>query len=472
MLPTNFTPGDVIAGRYRLESLLGAGGMGSVWRADHLMLKSPVALKFIDPTIASSEAAVARFVREAQSAAALRSTHVVQIFDYGVEQSVPYIVMELLTGETLRDRLDHQGPLLPRDTARIMSQVARAVGKAHDAGIVHRDLKPENIFLVSEDEHEVVKVLDFGIAKVSDRSTGTTSNATRTGAILGTPYYMSPEQAQGNKAVDHRTDLWALGVITYECVVGARPFDSDGLGELILRICAEPLPVPSQHARVPPSFDAWFQRAASRSPDGRFSSAKELIETLRMALGVTLRDSDGPPALAGMADRVSGVPAITASGAVPTPVGATWGMTTNQAAIAAAPAIPIKKSNPLPLLLGIAVGAFVLLGVGGFAVVQIKRSAAASAPSAATAEMAATSAAEPPPAAPSAEPTPPPEPAPEPSASVEPEAPKAAASKAAPTPAVKAKPGGTKSKPPEPAKPSETKPKPAATTGAFDDRKG
>src|SRR5688572_27067082 len=265
MSTVNFDAGEIIAQRYRLVSLLGRGGMGAVWRADHVSLNSPVALKFIDGGVSTSEEAIARFMREAQSAAALRSSHVVQIFDYGVDRGVQYIAMELLHGESLRARLDRAGRLAPADAVRILTQVARAVAKAHDAGIVHRDLKPDNVFLVPEEDHEVAKVLDFGIAKVSAPGVSPGSG-TRTGAVLGTPYYMSPEQAQGNKSVDHRSDLWSLAVIAYECVTGELPFKSEALGDLILKICMLPLPVPSQQASVPPGFDAWFARGANREP--------------------------------------------------------------------------------------------------------------------------------------------------------------------------------------------------------------
>jgi len=225
-------PGVVVSGRYRLESLLGQGGMGSVWRAHHLTLNAPVAIKLIDPALASSPDAQARFIREAQAAAALRSPNVVQTLDFGVDDGIPYIVMELLIGENLADRLARVGRLTPAQTARVVVDVAKAIGKAHAAEIVHRDLKPDNVFLARDEDDEVVKVVDFGVAKATGM-VGASTSRTRTGAILGTPYYMSPEQAQGDKRVDWRTDLWALAVIAFECLVGRRPFEADGLGSLI-----------------------------------------------------------------------------------------------------------------------------------------------------------------------------------------------------------------------------------------------
>jgi serine/threonine-protein kinase len=276
----------VLAGKYRLVSKLDQGGMGSVWRAEHLTLHSPVAIKLIDPNIAVNPEAHARFMREAQAAAALRSPHVVQILDFGVDQEAPYIAMELLEGESLADRLARTVRLSPREAAHVMTHVARAIGRAHEAGIVHRDLKPENVFIIKNDEEEHAKVLDFGIAKSTPRGLGALEDSgTRTGALLGTPYYMSPEQAEGVRTVDHRTDIWTMGVLAFECITGRRPFDAETVGSLLLAICARDLPVPSTRAPVPPGFDAWFARCCARSPDDRFPTAKEAANALRAVCG-------------------------------------------------------------------------------------------------------------------------------------------------------------------------------------------
>jgi serine/threonine-protein kinase len=283
-------PNRVLAGRYRLESRLGVGGMGAIWRAEHLVLRAPVAVKLIDREAVPDDDTVARFMREAQSAATLRSPHVVQILDYGVDQAVPFIVMELLEGENLAQRLKRVKRLSPGETAKVLTQVGRAVQRAHEAGIVHRDLKPENVFLVHNEDDEVAKVLDFGVAKVEQAGLGPEGTRTRTGSILGTPYYMSPEQAQGNKTVDFRSDLWSLGVIAFECLLGKRPFWSDGLGDLVLMICVRDMPIPSEFGAVPLGFDEWFARACSRDPEARFQSARELTEALREALGLEGRD--------------------------------------------------------------------------------------------------------------------------------------------------------------------------------------
>lgn len=271
--------GLVLAGRYRLESQLGKGGMSSVWIAEHLALRSSVAVKLLDPALAASDEGVERFQREAQAAASLRSAHVVQVLDYGVDDSRPFLVMELLKGENLGARLERVRCLTPEKTLDVVTQVARAIGRAHEAHIVHRDLKPENIFLVDEGDHELVKVLDFGIAKTSQQ--GFTGLQTRTGVTMGTPYYMSPEQAEGKRAVDFRSDLWALGVIASECLTGERPFDGETFGELLLNICARPIPLPSSQGIVPAGFDEWFVRATNRNPEQRFSSAQDLATQLR-----------------------------------------------------------------------------------------------------------------------------------------------------------------------------------------------
>jgi serine/threonine-protein kinase len=284
-------PNRVLAGRYKLEVRLGAGGMGTIWRAEHLVLQAPVAVKLIDRDAVPDEDTLARFMREAKSAAALRSPHVVQIIDYGVDGKIPFMVMELLEGENLAQRLKRARRLSRQETARILTHVGRAMQRAHEAGVVHRDLKPDNVFLVRNEDEEHAKVLDFGVAKVDHAALGPEGTRTRTGSILGTPYYMSPEQAQGNKAVDHRSDLWSIGVIAFECLTGKRPFYSDGLGDLVLTICVRDLPVPSDVAPVPLGFDAWFARACARDPEERFQSAREMTEALREALGLDPREA-------------------------------------------------------------------------------------------------------------------------------------------------------------------------------------
>jgi hypothetical protein len=245
-------------------------------------LRSPVAIKLIAREMAETDDGLQRFFREARTAAALRNPHVVQILDYGVEQSVPYIVMELLEGEPLSERLKRLGRLSLRETEYVLRHVSRALGRAHDAGIVHRDLKPANVFIVANEEDELIKLLDFGIAKARvDVLTASMANNTRTGVFLGTPFYMSPEQVEGSKSLDYRADIWSLGVLAYECLLGALPFSGDTFGSLVLSICSRPLPIPSKQGPVPVGFDAWFARACARDPGQRFSSAREAASELR-----------------------------------------------------------------------------------------------------------------------------------------------------------------------------------------------
>ena len=252
--------------------------MGSVWLAEHLTLNSWVAVKLMDPSIASTVEGAERFRREAQAAASLRSAHVVQVLDYGVHENTPFLVMELLQGQSLAECLEREKRLTPERTLSIITQVARAIGRAHAGGIVHRDLKPDNIFLVREDDQELAKVLDFGIAKATGPRFG--GMETRTGVTMGTPYYMSPEQVEGKKALDHRSDLWSLAVIACECLTGVRPFDGETFGELLLNICARPVLPPSRQGFFLPGFDDWFAKGANRDPELRFASAQELAAAL------------------------------------------------------------------------------------------------------------------------------------------------------------------------------------------------
>jgi serine/threonine-protein kinase len=265
--------------------------MGAVFRAEHIDLGTPAAVKLIDETFAQSPEALTRFRREAQAAASLRSANVVQILDYGIDDGTPYIAMELLEGESLADRMERTYKLDPIDCATILFQVSKALSKAHELGIVHRDLKPDNIFLVRDGDDEIAKVLDFGIAKRTAAFQTSADMATRTGSLMGTPYYMSPEQASGRRQVDHRTDIWAFAVIAFECLTGRRPFEDNSLGGLLLSICTENPRLPSSVSPVPNGFDEWFLRCTAKEPTARYTSIREAAGDLCRICGLNLPPS-------------------------------------------------------------------------------------------------------------------------------------------------------------------------------------
>lgn len=278
--------GMMVTPSVRLVRPLGEGGMGAVWVADHLALRTQVVVKFIASGLKDSKEATERFSREAAAAAQVKSPHVVQTFDHGfTPDGIPYIVMELLEGRDLGAFLDTEGRCSPQLVVEIIAQLARALDRAHERGIIHRDIKPGNLFLCDGGRGEVfVKLLDFGIAKGVD--VPIVDSGTKTGAMIGSPFYMSPEQILGSKSLDHRSDLWSVGVVAYEALTGLKPFDAETMGGLAIKIHSEPLPLPS--TKLPglsPAVDAWFHRACARAVTDRFGSAKEMAESLAAALG-------------------------------------------------------------------------------------------------------------------------------------------------------------------------------------------
>jgi eukaryotic-like serine/threonine-protein kinase len=286
--------GTMIAGKYRLERSLARGGMGSVWVARHVQLNMHVAIKFMDTGSTSSDEARARFDREAKAAAQIQSPHVAQVHDYGVEAGVPYIAMELLHGEDLGHRLRRQRRLSLAEVAKILAQASKALRKAHEAGLIHRDLKPANIFLArGDDDEEIVKILDFGVVKITT-TLGVVTDATQTGIVVGSVNYMSPEQARGLKELDHRSDLWSLGVLAFRALVGEHPFPGEQVGDVIVKICSEPIPKPSDLAPdLGPEVDHFFRRALARDLAERFQSAREFANDLCMLARIAPLGSTG-----------------------------------------------------------------------------------------------------------------------------------------------------------------------------------
>jgi serine/threonine-protein kinase len=249
--------------------------MGSVWRARHTQLDVDMAVKVMSGELAGSTAAAERFKREARAAAMLRSPHVVQIHDYGVEDGQPYMVMELLAGEDLRAFIRRHGRVSMHRALQILAPVCKALRVAHEAGIIHRDIKPANVFLARSGGEEQVKVLDFGIAKAQHEAGAGSDTTSR--LVLGSPMYMSPEQARGGR-LDARSDLWSVAVVAYELVVGRQPFRGATLGDVFARICGDELPLPSAAGVCHPGLDDFFRRALARSPAARFPSAQALAE--------------------------------------------------------------------------------------------------------------------------------------------------------------------------------------------------
>jgi serine/threonine protein kinase len=281
-------PGDVIDGVYVLERLLGQGGMGAVYAAREERLGRRVAIKVLLDAVADRPDLVKRFEREARSAAALQSDHVTRVLSVGkLPSGAPFIVMELLEGEDLASTLAARGRLAVAEVVGYMSQVCEALAEAHALGIVHRDLKPANIFLARRPTGATtVKVLDFGISK---GATGAAPESlTATSAFMGTPYYMSPEQLREAKAVDARSDIWALGVVMYELLTGRPPFMADVLADLcVLIVDAKPTPVSAYRPDVTPALDAVLARCLEKDPAHRFASVKELMVALSLAASPT-----------------------------------------------------------------------------------------------------------------------------------------------------------------------------------------
>jgi eukaryotic-like serine/threonine-protein kinase len=292
---SSLVPGTVVAGRYRLDRLLGQGGMGVVWAATHTITRRSVAMKFLRGPAHARPEMRRRFLREARVASAVKHPSVVEVHDvFELDDETPVMVMDLLVGRTLAERLDSEGILSLGDTASILLPVVSAVGTAHARGVVHRDLKPENIFLAQTDEGRIdVKVLDFGIAKLAnmDGEAVMQSQLTGTGSLLGTPCYSSPEQLFGEREIDHGADIWAIGVVLYECLSGQLPVYGENLGQ-VLKVMTTGHIVPIEHLvpGLPDDMVLLVGRMLSRPREDRPSDMREVLDVLKRYSTVPVRE--------------------------------------------------------------------------------------------------------------------------------------------------------------------------------------
>jgi len=317
--PPDKRVGTEFAGRYQILRLLGEGGMGAVYEARHLFTGRHVALKLIHAVVARSPTARERFLREAQAPSSIGHAAIVEVLDAGVEEETPYLALELLSGEDLASAIGAQR-VEAGDLVRITSEVLGALDAAHEAGLVHRDIKPENVFLVEEGGGPRVKLLDFGITR---QLHGTDSKLTGTGTILGTPYYMSPEQARG-EPVDGRADVWSVGAMLYHGLAGRPPFQADNYNLLIVSILTtEAAPLATLRPELPAPLCEVVDRALRRDREARWASAAEMraaldaCEEIRGALGASFGTAETLPSDHGATGNDGEVMAPAASAVLP-----------------------------------------------------------------------------------------------------------------------------------------------------------
>jgi len=319
--------GDVIDEKYRIVRLVGEGGMGSVYEGENTRIHRRVAIKVLHGNVATAQDAVQRFEREAQAAGRIGNQHIVEVLDLGnLPDGERYMVMEFLDGVSLADRIRTRGRLGPTEVCNIALGMLEGLGAAHDVGIIHRDLKPDNVFLIKRGaQADFVKLVDFGISKFN--VVGGEFSMTRTGAVMGTPYYMSPEQAKGTRDIDQRVDLYAAGVILYECVTGQVPFDAETFNELLFKIVLEePPPVSKAAPELDAGFAAIVDKARSKDPAQRFQTARDFqqaLETWASGAKVELGSHAATPA--------QGTPPIQAAGTLGRGTASAWASSGEQA---------------------------------------------------------------------------------------------------------------------------------------------
>jgi eukaryotic-like serine/threonine-protein kinase len=339
---TGVREGDILAGKYRIDKILGEGGMGVVVAAHHIHLDEKVAIKFLLPEALKNAEAVARFAREARAAVKIKSEHVARVSDVGtLETGAPYMIMEFLEGWDLSALVHRTGPLPVEQAVEFVLQACEAIADAHGLGIVHRDLKPANLFCIRQSDGMLsIKVLDFGISKMTGAgATGPDMGMTKTTAVMGSPLYMSPEQMQSARSVDARTDIWAIGVILYELLTGKVPFSGDSLPELCVAILqTPPVPIMKRRPDVPPGLEQAILKCLEKDRNNRYANVAELA--------VALADF-GPSRSRASVVKISRViqnAGLAASGSAPLfsvppskpppggPTMASWGQTTRTAA--------------------------------------------------------------------------------------------------------------------------------------------
>ena len=269
-------PGEILLGKYRVEEVIGIGGMGRVVRASHLYLQQPVAIKILLPNMVESRSTVERFLREAQSTVRLRSEHIARVMDVGtLPDGAPFMVMEFLEGFDLNQILRHHGPQMAQPVVDLMLQACEGISEAHALGIIHRDIKPSNFFITRRpDGSNLLKILDFGISKTPEGL----SELTGTQTVIGTPTYMAPEQMRTARSTDPRSDIWSMGVVMYQMLAGRPPFEAETYAELVLKVGTDP---PAQlHVAMPPGLESILMRCLEKDPRNRIQNVGDLARQL------------------------------------------------------------------------------------------------------------------------------------------------------------------------------------------------